>query len=97
MSSIKPAQHRFRASRLARTGVPSYCPGHPAWCRAVLRGVGGRWGLEISLDPCAPGIKSGSGGAMGEATASEASAGGEDIAEGVPAEVVELASVSQLL
>ena len=56
--------------------------------------------MEISLDPCAPGIKSGSGGAMGavgEATASEASAGGEDTAEGVPVEVVELASVSQLL
>ena len=59
------------------------------------------WGeVEISLDPCAPGIKSGSGGAMGavgEATASEASAGGEGIAEGVPAEVVELAPLSQLL
>ena len=40
--------------------------------------------VEVSLDPCAPGQKSGSGGAVGavgEAPASETSAGGEDIAD----------------
>ena len=38
-----------------------------------------------------------SGDAVGEAPASEASAGGEDTAGGVLAEVVELAPLSQLL
>ena len=46
------------------------------------------WGeVEVSLGRCAPGQKSGSGvavGALGETPAFEASAGGEDLAGGVP-------------
>ena len=47
LSSIGAVQSGLHA--LGSLVLDNYCSGHPAWCMAVLRGVGQRWDWSLLL------------------------------------------------